>query len=382
MKPKTIVVSAVNLNVGGTLTILRDCLAYLSGLASNGKYRVVAIVFDKNLALFPHVEYIETQWPKKNWLNRLWYEYVSMKKISRQLSPVYLWFSLHDTTPNVEAERRAVYCHNPFPFYKWKMREWLFTPKIVMFGLFSKYIYRANIYDNTYVVVQQQWIKHEFKRLFELTDETIVVAPPSSPKVNLNIEKDSDCDEAYSFVFASSPNSHKNFECICQAAAIIQNEYGMKNFNVYITVKGNENAYAKWLYKSWGNNLPALHFIGFLDRKTLFDYYSKSHCMIFPSKVETWGLPITEFAAFGKPMLIADLPYAHETAGGTSHVAFFDPENPKQLARQMKQLMDGDFLFLQTVPKQLLAPLVANTWEELFEVLLSRNIKEAPDSTI
>ncbi len=27
---KTIVVSAVNLNVGGTLTILRDCLSFLS----------------------------------------------------------------------------------------------------------------------------------------------------------------------------------------------------------------------------------------------------------------------------------------------------------------------------------------------------------------
>ena len=41
---KTIVVSAVNIRKGGTLTILRNCLEYLSGLAQSGNYRVVALV--------------------------------------------------------------------------------------------------------------------------------------------------------------------------------------------------------------------------------------------------------------------------------------------------------------------------------------------------
>ena len=45
-KAKTIVVSAVNLRKGGTLTILRDCLGYLSSLARGGGYRVVALVGD------------------------------------------------------------------------------------------------------------------------------------------------------------------------------------------------------------------------------------------------------------------------------------------------------------------------------------------------
>ncbi len=371
MEPKTIVISAVNLNVGGTLTILQDCLAYLSGLASIGQYRVVAVVFDKNLALFPHIEYIATDWPKKNWLNRLWYEYVSMRKISHQLSPIHLWFSLHDTTPNVVAKKRAVYCHNPFPFYKWKMREWLFTPKIVMFALFSKYIYRTNIYNNNYVVVQQQWLKEEFKRLFKLTDETIVVAPPSSPNIDLKIKENSNNDETNSFIFASSPNSHKNFECLCEATEILEKRYGIHAFKVYITVKGDENAYAKWLYKTWGSNVPPLHFIGFLDRKTLFEYYAKSHCMVFPSKVETWGLPITEFAAFDKPMLLPDLPYAHETAGGASKVSFFDPENPSDLAEKMKAIIEEDSSCLHSVEKKALVPPVTHSWEDLFTLLLN-----------
>ncbi len=131
---RTIVVSAVNLVEAGTLAILRDCLSYLSTLAEQGEYRVVAVVYKKELADFPHIEYIETQWPKKRWLNRLWYEYVSMRKISKELAPVYLWLSLHDTSPSVIAERQAVYCHNSFSFYRWKMHDWIFAPKIAMFG--------------------------------------------------------------------------------------------------------------------------------------------------------------------------------------------------------------------------------------------------------
>lgn len=38
-KRKTIVVSAVSLRKGGTLTILQDCLCYLSALAADGNYR-------------------------------------------------------------------------------------------------------------------------------------------------------------------------------------------------------------------------------------------------------------------------------------------------------------------------------------------------------
>jgi hypothetical protein len=152
---------------------------------------VVAIVY-KRTADFPNIEYIEDQWPKKRWVNRLWYEYVSMKKISKELAPVDLWLSLHDTTPNVLAEKQAVYCHNPFPFYEWKWRECLFAPQIVLLSLFSKFIYKKNINKNTFVIVQQQWLKDEFKKLFKLKSDKIIVALPDAPKsedMNVSIKK-------------------------------------------------------------------------------------------------------------------------------------------------------------------------------------------------
>ena len=60
---KTIVISAVNLRKGGTLTILRNCLECLSDLAQERQYRVVAIVHKKELANYSVIEDIELPWP-------------------------------------------------------------------------------------------------------------------------------------------------------------------------------------------------------------------------------------------------------------------------------------------------------------------------------
>ncbi|MDV4104467.1 glycosyltransferase [Elizabethkingia anophelis] len=368
---KTIVVSAVNLNVGGALTILRDCLSFLSEFSVKKNYRVVAIVYKKELANFPNIEYIEDQWPKKRWINRLWYEYVSMKKISRELAPVDLWLSLHDTTPNVLAEKQAVYCHNPFPFYEWKWRECLFAPKIVLLSLFSKFIYKKNINKNTFVIVQQQWLKDEFKKLFKLKSDKIIVALPDSPKnedMNVSIKKD--IDSVYEFIYAASPNSHKNFECLCHAAKILEND-GINNFKVNITLSGNENKYAIWLYKRYGKIVKSIQWISFQNRKSLFQQYEKCDCLVFPSKVETWGLPISEFSEFNKPMLLADLSYAQETAAGSQRVAFFNPNDPKELAGQMKLLIQGDTSSLNIIPKKVIEEPVTHSWKELFQTLLS-----------
>ena len=377
---KTIVVSAVNLNVGGTLTILRDCLQYLSELANGKEYKIIALVYSKELAYYSNIEYIEMPWPKKTWTRRLWCEYITMKKISKELSPVYLWLSLHDTTPNVFAERRAVYCHNPFPFYKWKAREWLFTPKIVLFALFSKWIYQINIKKNDRVIVQQQWIKDAFLRWFDLDNERVIVAPPAKAiSLRQGVKGLIKADDIHGvtaikstpfiFFYAASANSHKNFEALCAGAQNLYDRLGEGSFEVHITVKGDENGYARWLYRKWGNH-PALKFTGFLNRENLYALYEKADCLVFPSKVETWGLPITEFASLKKPMLLADLPYAHETASGCDCVSFFNAEDALQLSTKMEALVGGnssDFKIAETI--RLDSPL-APSWHELFTLLL------------
>lgn len=365
---RTIVVSAVNIRQGGTLTILRNCLEYLSALAAGGDYRVVALVHNKELACYPGIEYIEMPWCIKGWGRRLWCEYVTMRGISKKLSPVYLWLSLHDTTPRVVAERRAVYCQTSFPFLRLRLSDLRFNYKIVLFGLFTRFAYRIGIKNNRHLVVQAAWLRDGFSRMFGLHKSRFVVAPPEKKDAPAGLLYEGRSD-VYTFFMASIADCHKNFETLCEAARLLQDEIGTGRFRVVLTIGADDNKYTKWLHGKWGN-VDSVEFAGYMDKKTLYSHYSTADCLVFPSRVETWGLPISEFAATGKPMLLADLPYAHETAAGSKNSAFFGACNAVELKDMMKRLIEGDDSMLAPVENVEPEAPVAGTWQELFDILL------------
>ena len=113
---------------------------------------------------------------------------------------------------------------------------------------------------------------------------------------------------------------------------------GGNRFQVLLTTDRDFNKYSRWINKKWGH-VSSIQFCGFMDRKQLYERYAQADCLVFPSQVETWGLPISEFSVTGRPMLLADLPYAHETAAGSQHVSFFSPDDPVGLKNQMKSLL-------------------------------------------
>lgn len=366
---RTIVISAVNLRKGGTLSILQECLSAMSELAKRHEWRVVALVHRKELAFYEGIEYIEIPWSVRSWAHRLWCEYVTMHGISRRLSHIDLWLSLHDTTPRVVADNQIVYCHNSYPFFKWHWRHLWQNYKIVCFALFTRWFYRINLHRNRLIVVQQEWFREAFAKMFHLPFDKIVVFPPGRtwPKIPARTSSDG----IYRFIYPAFPDVHKNFECLCEAARLLEQEVGQGCFEVLLTTSPSFNRYSKWLHRRWGN-VSSLHFGGFLGREQLLNSYAQADCLVFPSHVETWGLPISEFAATERPMLLADLAYAHESAAGCSEVAFFDPDKPVQLKQLMLALLRGDKSNLAPVKREKLAPPTAANWKELIEQIYNK----------
>ena len=165
----------------------------------------------------------------------------------------------------------------------------------------------------------------------------------------------------------SFPRVFKNFEVICEAVSILENE-NIKNFKVYLTIDGTENAYSKEIVERYGN-LDCIEFIGLLPREKVFDYYSRIQCLIFPSTLETWGLPISEFKEYNKPIILSDLPYAHETIGDYDKCLFFNSTSPEHLKIQMLKIINNKLEYTKN-KKEVVEELVANNWKELFEILL------------
>lgn len=378
MTKTTIVISAVNLRKGGTLTILRQCLEYLSGVAVEKRYRVVALVHKQELADYPNIEYIEMPWTIQGWGKRLWAEYVTMGKISREIGNVDLWLSLHDTTPRVEARRQAVYCHAPFPFFPIKWSNLRFDPKIPIFGILTKYVYKAFQGRNRYVIVQQEWLRRAFMDKFKLPLERVLLARADAPSVDYQPQGRGTQAYAqgdkYRFFFAATADVHKDFQTLCRATELLAKKVDPNQFEVILTVAGTENKYAQYLYKEWGQT-PGLRFAGLMDKPTLYAHYELADCFVFPSRIETWGLPISEYMQVheGKrPIILSNLAYAHETSLGAKQVAFFESGDAQQLATLMEEAMRGDYKRFAPRPEpQVAEEPTAQGWAQLFDVLLA-----------
>lgn len=356
---KTIVISAVSLVSGGTLTIAQDCLRYLSKI--KGKYRIIVLVHDIKLySQESGIEYLE--YPNaKSWLKRLYYEFFYCKEYSKNKN-IFLWFSLHDITSNVVASKRVVYCHNPSPFFK---GGWYFMFKDFNFFLFTsfyRYLYQINIKKNEYVVVQQKWLKYQFEKMYGLNN--VIVSYPELTGVEAIFKKKVN-NEIFTIFFPSVARVFKNFEVLCEAASILRKN---KKIQFIITISGEENSYARRLLKSY-SNLKNIKFIGLISREEVFEYYKISDLVVFPSLLETWGLPITEAKAFNVPLLLSDLEYAHETVGNYEKVTFFDPNDSKRLATIIDEIFKGEHDFEGSLVEEY--DNILKGWATLFDKLLS-----------
>jgi glycosyltransferase involved in cell wall biosynthesis len=364
-KDKVLIISGINLFEGGPLTIIKDCLEYVDKYLAPD-YKLIALVHKKELFDVKNITLLELPKSRKSWINRIYYEYIYFKKISREHKP-FLWLSLHDITPNVITQKLVVYCHNPTPFFIPSKKDIKYSKKEILFSFLYKYLYKINIQKNDYVIVQQQWIKKKFENLYKVKN-TIVANPiheEDSTFIPLNTQR-VNIDKPTTFFYPAFPRLFKNFEIICKAVAILEKRKEIKPFRVILTINGSENKYSYDIVEKY-SEFKSIEFCGLISREEVFKKYNEVDALIFPSRLETWGLPISEFKITKKPMLVADLPYAKETVGEYSKVNFFETNNADMLSRLMYDIIYDKSNFQGN--NKVIEPSLEG-WKEIFELIL------------
>ena len=223
-------------------------------------------------------------------------------------------------------------------------------------------------------------------RIYRLKQEKVWVFPPVSFLINaetFNRKEGAVCEavlppctsgrQPYTFIFPATAFYYKNHAVILEACRLLAGQHPA--FKVWLTIDGTENKYVKGLVARAKKSIPQIEFLGFVNREDLFRYYTAADCMIFPSLLESWGLPLTEFACLGKPIICADLPYGRATLASTPHdfVAYFDPTDATALAEWMSLAIRGK-LVCQATDIPIAHPFGRmHTWEECFRLLLNEN---------
>ena len=289
--------------------------------------------FVTSLMEFPeneHIRIIKLPWTKRSHFHRLYCDYFYVHKLVKQYQ-IDEVINLQNVAIKGLNIPQTLYLHNAIPIsdVDFDLRKekslWLFKHVI------SKMIIHNLKYADR-IVVQANWIKEELCRRFQLQSTKIDVEKVES-SFSGNVGRTR--TERTIFFYPANMCSYKNHRCIVDACKLLDTE-GVHNYEVVFTLNPDTDGRSISVAIN-SENIP-IRFVGLLDKIQMEDYYRKS-ILVFPSYLETVGLPLVEAKAFDSVIIAADLPYAREAIGEYEKVRWFDYRDSKQLAKIMKQMI-------------------------------------------
>lgn len=216
-------------------------------------------------------------------------------------------------------------------------------------------LYKAMCRQARFVSVQTEWGKNDLMRQYGIEAEKIAVIPWGSVLNAYPRPEPQDIDAtrvkyglpAQFLYYPAITWPHKNHELAIRALA----ELTRQGINMSLVCTGDRTDYSAQLEqlaeRSGVRN--QLKILGFVSPVELQSIYSLATAMIFPSRFEGFGLPVLEAFQSGLPVLCARATVLPEVAGDAA--LFFDPDDPKEAAAEIRKLMASSDLREDMVQK-------------------------------
>ncbi len=106
---------------------------------------------------------------------------------------------------------------------------------------------------------------------------------------------------------------------------------GMSDYNLTLTINKDDNDLARELFDFAVENSLMVDFKGPIPRKNVYEKYAES-VLIFPSYMESFGLPLLEARETGSPVIASDTLFSHEILDGYQKAVFFPELDEKALS--------------------------------------------------
>ena len=298
---------------------------------------------------------------KKSYFHRWLFELIELKKILKKEKPD-LVISLQnmpikgvDVKQFTYLHQSLQYCPKRFSMLKASERRLAIRQKIIC------NIYKKNLPKTDHIFVQTKWIKEATQNWLNINDEKITVVPVLVERLAVE-KKEYQGQNSRVFFYPARAEMYKNHKIIIEACKKLI-KAGIKNFSIVFTIKKEDNSYAAEIAKL-SKGLP-IEFIGNVAYEQMWEYYRKT-ILLFPSYLETCGLPMLEARAVGGRILASDMPFSHEALDGYENVMYFSYNNPKELAQKMKNSLElSEYVVPEIKEKTIVKGLVESMMERI-----------------
>lgn len=326
---ETILVYDVAAESGGALSVLLD---YYNKAKDDYKNRYIFVISKANIVSTDRIKVVTLPWVKKSWIHRLYCDLYYLGKITRS-EQVTRILSLQNIAVKCKKEiYQEVYVHNAIPFtdHRFLLKD---DPYLWVYQNIIGDITKKSLKKCDQIIVQTEWMKRAIANQCKIDENRIVIEhiKARGKTENRDIVKNN------VFFYPASSQKFKNHAVVIEACKLIPSNV---DYKVIFTISEDENKYTQKLSLECNKfNLP-VEFVGFLDRKTVDSYYRHS-VLLFPSYLETVGLPLVEAQQFGCPIIAAACEYARDAIGNYRNSTFFEPDDCKELSEIMMHMVNN-----------------------------------------
>ena len=342
---KIIFVNATAATEGGGLTILKQFLGGIVTYSNKNIYYYIFCSLDelgsyeiKNIKIVNNIK-------GKKWLDRIKWDLFGLKKWSKKKDiRADLIISLQNIGVRYyKVIKQLIYLHESIPFAE--DINWDFFNKNERILWFYKNIYKKiikySLKDNSYIMVQTEWMKNAVIVQFNWDPKKISVIKPDLKNISTEeVPKINFKDDKFHIFFPANTTVYKNHELIINALKYIK-DYKSEIYNnliAHFTFDRNLSKNRNTVLISLIKNLQVnghIKFEGKMSYERVLSFYKSCDLMLFPSYIESFPLPLIEAASFGLPILVADLPYAREVIVDYEGVKFLDYKDAKLWAKNI-----------------------------------------------
>lgn len=318
---------------GGALSILKDFIARFKADAEN-EYVVCVSTLDFEDA--ENVKFIKTPWVKKSKLHRLYFDFLYLKRLLKVHKPDKV-FSLQNKGFKTKKIPQDVYFHNAlficekrFSFRESKAL-WLYQNPISL-------LTRKSLKYASRIFVQAEWIKSRLSEKWHISAEKIVVDRPAVHPIFFDSAERAEPATTPALFYPANYSAYKNHRVLFAACAALWDELGANSFSLLLS--GTWDALPDSLKFFLDGKEYPVTFLGRLSLQEMRDTYLRS-VLVFPSYIETVGLPLVEARTLSRPIIAADCEYARESIGQYENATYFPPFDPEALKQEICRVV-GD----------------------------------------
>lgn len=348
---KKIVVMDVAAEVGGALTILKSFHEYVKDNCDDIEWHfllgTVHLQASKNIIThnYPFV--------KKNWIMRLLFEYVVAPCIVKKINPDCI-FSLQNLKVKYINIPQFIYLHQPLPFSDIKIK--ISESKVLWFyQKIMSILIKKDIISAKHVFVQTEWMKKAVISQAQMSAESVSVVAPNVEFDSRNLIYNQSSARRI-FFYPASFIYYKNHAVILKAIERLKQD-SIDDFEVLFT--GNEDDGRKCGITANEN----VKFIGTIPHDEVIKLLCKS-TLIFPSKIETFGLPLLEARMCKSFILASNTSFSHEILDAYENAFFFNVDDTDKLYMLMKNIIT-EKIFYKNVSSHT-QRYNGNGWSEIF----------------